>query len=131
MHDRFARLMVAVACVVLGAALVSCNAAAGSSPSASRAVDADVTIKSHGLAFDQMTLTVAAGRPFKLQFVNEDSVPHNVAIYVDSTASQKRFVGEFVTAATILYAAPALEAGTYFFRCDLHPDMKGALTAAP
>ena len=37
------------------------------------------------------------------------------------------FVGKLVSRATIIYDVPALEPGTYFFRCDLHPDMRGTL----
>jgi len=28
---------------------------------------------------------------------------------------------------TIVYDVPALKPGTYFFRCDLHPNMNGTL----
>ena len=40
------------------------------------------------------------------------------------------FKGEIVSSATkVTYDVPALAAGTYFFRCDVHPDMKGTITA--
>jgi len=54
-------------------------------------------------------------------------VPHNVAIYVDSSAAESLFVGELITNDSIVYHVPALEPGTYFFRCDLHPEMNGTL----
>lgn len=79
------------------------------------------------MAFDQETLTVPAGAAWSLELVNEDSVPHNVAIYGDESATERLFVGKLVTGTTIVYDVPALEPGTYFFRCDLHPDMKGTL----
>jgi len=36
-------------------------------------------------------------------------------------------VGKLVSRATIIYEMPAFEPGTSFFRCNLHPDMKGTL----
>jgi plastocyanin len=92
--------------------------------------DADVTI----CAFDDQdfvpaTVTAPAGAPFALAFVNEDDgVPHNVAIYRDATAAESLFVGELVTGPTTeTDDVPSLEAGSYFFRCDVHPQMTGTL----
>jgi plastocyanin len=50
-----------------------------------------------------------------------------VAIYTDASLSEEVFVGEVITEGSILYAVPALEAGEYFFRCDVHPEMTGTL----
>lgn len=79
------------------------------------------------MAFDQATLTIAASSAWSLRLVNEDDVPHNVAIFMDESATESLFVGELITGTTIAYEVPALEPGTYFFRCDLHPDMSGML----
>jgi len=79
------------------------------------------------MAFDQETLNAPAGAAWSLELVNEDSIPHNAAIYRDASATETLFVGELVTGATIVYNVPALEPGMYFFRCDLHRDMKGTL----
>jgi len=84
------------------------------------------------LTFDRSELDVPAGEAFELQLLNNEGAPHNVAVYTDETASQALFVGEiFGGPATRIYQVPALEAGTYFFRCDVHPDMKGSLVATP
>jgi plastocyanin len=127
MRERYASWVASIAWVVLAATVSACTASgAESTPSADR-TDADVTIVSRNMAFDQSTLTVAAGSAWRLKLVNEDSVPHNVAIYRDRSATTTVFVGKLVSRATIIYDVPALEPGTYFFRCDLHPDMRGTL----
>ena len=44
------------------------------------------------------------------------------SIYTDSSASQALFTGALVTGPkTATYKVDALEPGTYFFRCDVHP----------
>ena len=86
-----------------------------------------------GSVFDVKTLTAPAGASFKIAFRNNDSgVPHNVAIYTDSSAKSVLFRGkEFFGPATKVYAVGALNAGSYFFRCDLHPgQMTGSITVS-
>jgi plastocyanin len=49
-----------------------------------------------------------------------------VAIYTDESATTSLFTGELVTGPkTITYKVPALPAGNYYFRCDVHPQMFG------
>lgn len=113
-----------------GLAMVALLAACGStsaSQSTADPADADATITSVDMAFEQTTVTVSAGEAFNLALVNEDAMPHNVAIYTDSSASDDLFVGDHVANGTIVYEVPALEPGEYVFRCDLHPDMVGTL----
>lgn len=114
----------------IGAALAvitACGSASGDTGGEADPADADYSITTADMAFDQSTLTVTAGEAFTLALVNEDSAPHNVAIFTDSSASEPVFVGELVTGDTIVYEIPALEPGEYFFRCDLHPSMTGTL----
>lgn len=92
---------------------------------------ADLTITSRDNAFSSSTIAVPAAEGFTLRLINEDDVPHNIAIYRDSSAGQSVFIGELITASTIDYEIPALAAGTYYFRCDLHPEMSGEITAEP
>ena len=127
MRERYVSRVAAIAWVVLAVTASACTVSgAESTPSADR-TDADVTIVSRNMAFDQATLMVSAGSAWRLKLVNEDSVPHNVAIYRDKSATATLFVGKLVSRATIIYDVPGLEPGTYFFRCDLHPDMKGTV----
>jgi plastocyanin len=92
---------------------------------------ADVTV----CAFDDQgfvpsTLRGPAGRPFTVAFDNEDAgVQHNVAVYADEGATDPIAVGDLVAGtATSATDVPALDAGSYFFRCDVHPGtMTGTL----
>ena len=74
-------------------------------------------------AFDTSCLAAPAGVPFTMVFTNNDvSVPHNVSIYTDTTATKSMFTGDPVVGpGSITYHVPKLSAGTYYFRCDIHP----------
>ncbi len=80
-------------------------------------------------AFVTRSIQAPADEPFDITFANEDDgVPHNVAIYTDDSATGSLFVGDLVDGpATADYHVPALDAGSYFFRCDVHPVMTGTL----
>jgi len=87
-------------------------------------------ISAANLAFDPSELVVPADVAVDLVFENRESAPHNVAIYADASAGQALFVGEvFSGPGSRLYRLPALDAGTYFFRCDVHQEMTGTLVA--
>jgi plastocyanin len=90
---------------------------------------ASASVGAEGTAFDSTTLSWAAGTAVTLAFDNRDPVdvagPHNVSIYDGDTAL---FQGDLVDGpATVDYAVPPMEAGTYEFRCDVHPDMVGTV----
>jgi plastocyanin len=113
--------------LVLGAcSSASANPApTGSSAPAPRG-DA-IQISSKDLKFSTATMSAPANEAFQIAFDNQDGAPHNVAIY-DSSFSKKVF-GEdpFGGPKAVTYNVPALAPGMYGFRCDVHPDMKGAL----
>lgn len=119
-------MRLSIAGLALAVLVAACGGSA-SSGSTTDPADADVTITSVDMVFDKETLTVPSGEAFTMALINDDSVPHNVAIYTDSSASNALFVGELITDATTVYDIPALEPGEYFFRCDLHPEMVGTL----
>lgn len=117
----------AIAWIALTLLVAGCSSGSAGPSRSNDLGSADVTIVTRDMEFDRDTLTTSGGSTWTLQLVNEDAAPHNVAIYTDASAAESLFVGELVTEATIVYEVPALEPGTYFFRCDLHPDMKGTL----
>ena len=85
---------------------------------------ATVDLAAANLAFNASTITVPAGAEVTVNFDNmDDGIPHNVAVYMDSSATEEIFVGETITGpaeTTYTFTAPE-EPGTYFFRCDVHP----------
>ncbi len=121
------RIPLFLAALVTVALLAACGSTPGGAESSADPADADVSVTAVDTAFEQKTLTAPAGEAFTLALVNEDALPHNVAIYTDASASEEIYIGEYVTDGTIVYDVPALEPGEYFFRCDLHPEMTGTL----
>jgi plastocyanin len=93
-------------------------------------IDPDaVVIAADDLVFSASTLSAPADEPFQIAFDNQESAPHNVAIYRDDSATEKVFGSDpFSGPAVVTYDVPALAPGTYYFRCDVHPDMAGELS---
>ena len=92
--------------------------------------DGDVVITADDLVFDASTIQAPAGEEFTITFTNAESVPHNVAVYSEADGGGDEIViGEIITGpdVTTQVVVPALEAGTYYFRCDVHPEMEGTI----
>ena len=123
------RLFLSLGLVVLAAITAACSGASGA-PASVGPVDPNApVITAQGNAFAPSTLDVTADKAFSLTLDNKDSAPHNVAIYTDSSASQKVSVGEIVSSAKATQQVPALAPGSYFFRCDVHHEMTGTINA--
>jgi plastocyanin len=88
-----------------------------------------VTVEAQNLAFNTSEIDLPPDAPSTITFDNRDAgVPHNIAIYNDSSLSQVLFTGDIVTGpATAEYQVPALDAGEYYFHCDVHPNMSGSV----
>jgi plastocyanin len=90
----------------------------------------EVTAKN--LRFNTSRLIAPAGTQVTLTLQNEDAgVLHNIAIYTSRDAQQSIFIGDlFAGVATRQYEFNTPPPGTYFFRCDSHPDtMNGTFTS--
>ena len=128
------RLIATLALATVALAAAACSSTnAGEpgtpGPSAGPADPDAVVVVAKDLRFTTPEVTAPAGRPFQITFENQESAPHNVAIYADASAAQNLYRGEIFSTGTRVYDVPALAAGSYFFRCDVHPDMQGTIVA--
>jgi plastocyanin len=82
-----------------------------------------IDLVARNLSFNVDTITVPAGAQVTVNFSNQDpGIPHNFAVYTDSTASDVIFRGNIITGTattTYTFTAPS-EPGTYHFQCDPH-----------
>lgn len=126
------RLLATLALATVALAAAACapaNAAPGSPvPTVAVGPDSPVVV-AKDLRFTTPEVTVPAGEAFAMTFDNQESQPHNVAIFTDSSASSQLFSGEVFSSGSRVYQVPALAAGTYFFRCDVHREMTGTIVA--
>ncbi|MGA9099244.1 MAG: cupredoxin domain-containing protein [Methanotrichaceae archaeon] len=87
------------------------------------------------IAYNTSTITAPAGARVTINFDNEDSgIPHNFAVYTDSSATNVIFRGQIITGSKQIaytFIAPSTP-GNYYFRCDVHPtQMYGQFIVTP
>lgn len=113
--------------IVVGEGATGATGATGGGGGGQQAVTTSVVAQN--LAFDTATIVLPADTETTITFDNRDaSVPHNIAIYTDSSMSQELFKGELITGpATTTYTIPPLAAGEYYFVCNVHPNMNGTV----
>jgi plastocyanin len=115
--------------LIVSCLVAACTSGTGGGGSPPPAPSGGAVITAQAIGFDRQQLEVPAGRPFQLLFENRESAPHNVRIYGE-VVDQPLFVGEvFGGPGSRTYDVPAISAGTHKFRCDIHPEMAGTLTA--
>jgi plastocyanin len=118
-----------VPAVVAALTLAACGGGGGGGGGGSETCSPSGTslqITSQNVQFDKSCLAAPAGQSFTITLDNKDTTEHNVAIYTDSSANQNLFRGELITGPkTTTYHVQGLDAGMYFFRCDVHPSMNG------
>jgi plastocyanin len=123
------RILLALGLVALAAISAACSSATAQ-PTASGPVDPNgPTIVAKDMKFASGPVEVKAGANVTVHFDNQDSAPHNVAIFKDSSATTAISIGDIVSSGKKDQVVPALAAGTYFFRCDVHHDMTGTVVA--
>lgn len=96
----------------------------------------ELTVVAENIAFDTDRIELPADTPATIVFENRDAgVQHNIAIFTDDTLAEVLFRGELITGPSrTTYEVPSLPAGEYYFHCDVHPNMNGAVVvggAAP
>ncbi|HET7472726.1 MAG TPA: cupredoxin domain-containing protein [Candidatus Limnocylindrales bacterium] len=123
------RILLALGLVAFAAVTVACAPAAAKPPAASGPAVDGPTIVAKDLKFQTTSVEVKAGSNVTIHLDNQDSAPHNIAVYTDSGAGTAIAVGEVVTSTKSDLVVPALQPGSYFFRCDVHHDMTGTIVA--
>jgi plastocyanin len=99
------------------------------------AAGAELEIEAEDVAFDTDALQAPAGAAFTVLLKNrDDGIQHTFSLYAsrdavnaneDALATTGRVTGPAEQPVNV----PALDAGEYYFQCDVHPSMNGALTA--
>ena len=112
--------------MVLVLAIGACGGDGEGAPEAEVPEDADAVIVSENLQFDPTEVEVPADEPVTIVDDNRDSVAHNIHL-VDAPGEPKT---ELTPGPRIQLLEVTLEPGDYEFVCDLHPNMRGTITAA-
>jgi plastocyanin len=107
-------------------------AEAAAQPAAPASGDA-VTLVAESIQFDTDTISLPARKDAVVTLDNQDTAPHNFALYPDEEAgasqSDALFQGENVDPAqSVDYEFRTPPPGEYYFQCDVHPAMNGSAT---
>ncbi|MGH2818911.1 MAG: cupredoxin domain-containing protein, partial [Actinomycetota bacterium] len=90
-----------------------------------------LTVTAQNVQFDTDSIELPANEEAELTFVNDDagSTQHNISIYETPDAEENLFEGPIIPGGQeTTYPIPPLEAGEYYFQCDVHPSMNGDVT---
>jgi plastocyanin len=91
-------------------------------------VNGVLTVTADDLVFDTACLALPAGEPVTIAFDNPDTQPHDIVIWTDSSTTTQLFAGEIIDPGeSIEYQVPALDPGTFYFNCTVHPGMNGSV----
>lgn len=84
------------------------------------------------IKFNLAEFNLVANSQAEIDFDNGEAIPHNVAIYDNPDfRGRATFQGAVVVGPeSIVYKFRAPGAGTYYFRCDIHPAMQGKVLVA-
>jgi len=126
------RFVLGLGLVALAVVTAACSSGSPASPDGPAPTGAapsgdGIVVVAKDLKFSTATIAAPADEAFQIVLDNQESAPHNIAIKDASGAVVVK--GEVVTSTQVTNDVPALAAGAYEFFCEIHPDMKGTLTA--
>ena len=127
------RSATALAIAGLTLAVVACSSPSPSSSAGAggggtvAVTNGAATITAANLEFDASVIEATAGEDFTITLVNNDSAPHNISIYSEEGGDQIVLGDTAEAGQTVTVDVSALEPGTYYFQCDIHPDMNGSV----
>jgi plastocyanin len=101
----------------------------GQRPEERKAGPPPQTVIAKNIAYTTKQLKVPAGAAVTVNFKNEDTVPHNIDFTVDQAGTQTFYKQDPLPgpiSSTYQFTSP--KAGTYYYHCDVHPNMTGTLT---
>jgi plastocyanin len=125
--------------LVLVPALAACSGAEESEPANGGNGGGTATVENGAveitaeetLVFNVDTIEATAGEDFTITLVNNDTAPHNITIYSEEGGEMLSETGPTAEAGqTVTLDVSALEAGTYYFQCDIHPEMNGQVVVS-
>ncbi|HYM15815.1 MAG TPA: cupredoxin domain-containing protein [Dehalococcoidia bacterium] len=103
----------------------------GPTPTA-QAVSATLTISAQNTLFDKSSLAAPAGQKLTLTFDNKDNgIPHDIQFFKGTDATGPSVGTTAIEAGPVTQTLTfgPLDAGTYYYHCDVHPTtMFGTLT---
>ncbi len=125
--------------LVLGSALAACSGGTDpSEPADGGTGDGTATVENgavqitaeESLVFNVDTIEAPAGEDFTITLVNNDVAPHNISIYSEEGGEVLALGSTIESGQTTTLDVSALEAGEYYFQCDLHPEMNGTVVVS-
>lgn len=119
---------------ILALGLAACAPSGDASPGGGETItvaNGAVEITADDLVFNASVIEAPAGEAFTVTLVNNESQPHNFAVYTEE-GGDLIVQGEVINGPDqVEVEVPALEAGEYFFVCDIHPaDMTGTIVVS-
>ena len=127
----FYAMLALVAILVTAIPKIPTSGAASAASTTGTVTAGKLTLIAAQVHFDLDAIDAPAGQGFTIVFENQDTLPHNVAIFQGTNDKGTNVFRGAIDQGpkTDDYQVPALAEGTYFFQCDVHPgSMFGTLT---